>query len=67
MLWGGVIGISTGAILGLIGGVGKGIFGALIGGFIGSIELKIHINGSMDVYSRNKKKLYKYTITYSSK
>ena len=43
---------------------GAGI-GAITGAIIGSIKIKIPINGSMENYNRKKKKLGRYTVKYS--
>jgi hypothetical protein len=82
MLWGAVIGVGTGITIGLIdgddwlftrgekavsAGVSLGVIGALMGGLIGNIKIEIPINGSMDMYARKKKKLYKHTVKYSGK
>jgi hypothetical protein len=48
------------AFLGSVGAVG----GAVTGIIIGSIKVKIPINGSMENYNRNKKKLGRFTIKY---
>ena len=42
---------------------GAGI-GAITGGIIGSIKIKIPINGSIENYNRKKKKLGRYTVKY---
>ncbi len=82
MVWGGLIGVSAGVAIGLIDGddgmftagekavvtgVSMGVFGGIIGGLIGGVKMVIPINGSMDVYSRNKKRLNRQTIKYSAK
>lgn len=43
-------------------GVPFGVIGAILGGEIGTIKLKIPINGSMNNYNRNKNKLRGYSI-----
>ena len=48
----------------IIGGVGLGAIGALTGAIIGSIKIKIPINGSMGNYNLQKKKLGRNTINY---
>jgi len=79
-LLGGAIGVSTGVVIGLIsgddffgftaeqkaiiGGVGLGAIGALTGAIVGSIKIKIPINGSMENYNRKKKKLGRSTVKY---
>jgi hypothetical protein len=40
------------------------VAGAITGGIIGCIKIKIPINGSMENYNRNKKKLGRYTVKY---
>ena len=40
------------------------VVGATTGAIIGSIRIKIPINGSMENYNRQKKKLGKYTVQY---
>jgi len=48
----------------IIGGVGLGAIGALTGAIVGSIKIKIPINGSMENYNRKKKKLGRSTVKY---
>ncbi len=43
-------------------GVALSIGGAVIGGLIGTIKIRIPIDGSMNNYNRNKNKLNKYSI-----
>ena len=51
----------------LMGGVTVGVIGAVTGLIIGSLKVTIPINGSMDKYHRNMKKLDRSKITYSTK
>jgi len=51
----------------VIGGVALGTLGAITGLIIGSLKITIPINGSMDMYHRNMKKLDKSKIIYSYK
>ena len=46
----------------LMAGVPLAVSGAGIGALIGSIKVKIPINGNINNYNRNKNKLRKYTI-----
>jgi hypothetical protein len=46
----------------LISGVPLAVGGAGIGALIGSIKIKIPINGSINSYNRNKNKLGEYPI-----
>ena len=50
----------------VIGGVTLGAIGGVLGLIIGSVKIKIPINGSMDMYHRTTK-LDKSKITYSTK
>ena len=36
--------------------------GTVLGGLVGSIRIRIPINGSMDKFNRSKNRLKKYTI-----
>ncbi len=36
--------------------------GAIVGSFIGSLQIKIPINGSIDIYKKEKNKLRKYLV-----
>lgn len=47
-----------------MGGIGLGAIGALTGAIVGSLKIKIPINGSMDNYYQSKKKLGKSTVRY---
>jgi hypothetical protein len=48
----------------MMGAMGTGI-GAITGALVGSIKIKIPINGSMENYNRNKKKLGRHTVKYN--
>ena len=76
LLLGAGIGFSVGVLIGSTdysyldakwGGVFYGALGAITGLIIGSVKISIPINGSMDMYHRNMKKLNKSKITYSTK
>jgi len=43
-------------------GIPMAIGGTVLGGLVGSIRIRIPINGSMDKFNRNKSRLKKYTI-----
>ena len=49
----------------IIDGVGLGVIGALTGAIVGSIKIKIPINGSIENYNRKKKKLGRSTVKYN--
>ena len=76
LLLGAGIGFSVGALWGWAAEGKYGVvyyggpmaaIGAVTGLIIGSVKISIPINGSMDMYHRNMKKLYKSKITYSTK
>jgi hypothetical protein len=48
---------------GLANGVGLGLLGGITGAIVGSVKIKIPINGNRDIFEMNRPKLEQYAYT----